>query len=247
MRESSLHPISGEQQSNLEYNYKTILERAANAAIKSGRRPQDVKLMAVTKTVPAAVINCAIELGVNLIGENRVQEFLSKEQELQLEGCQAHIIGHLQTNKVRQIVGKVQMIQSLDSEKLAAEINLRSKQAGIITDTLIEVNIGDEDSKSGIHQSNLCNLLENIAIFDSIRVKGLMCIPPISANSEENRKNFYNLHKLFVDISGKNMDNSNIEMLYLSMGMSSDYEDAILEGSNIIRVGSALFGPRLYA
>ena len=229
---------------SVKQNYKIISERIAEAAIKSGRNPSDVKFMAVTKTVDPVFINAAIDEGITLIGENRVQEFLSKEPELKLEGVEKHLIGHLQKNKVRQIVGKVDMIESVDSVELAKEISKRSEMLGINTDVLIEVNIGEEDSKFGIDKSKLEEFLGEISLLPAISVKGLMCIPPICEKSEEVRAFFSQMNQLFIDFSPKIFNNINMNVL--SMGMSSDYYEAILEGSNLVRVGSSLFGPRIY-
>lgn len=229
---------------NIEHNLNVIKERMADAAIKSGRKPEDVKLMAVTKTVEPIFINHAIECGVDLIGENKVQEFLSKKDYLKLDKCEAHLIGHLQTNKVRQIVGQVSMIQSVDSVKVAKEISKRSEMNGITTDCLIEVNIGDEENKTGLDLSLLTETVHEISLLPSIRIKGFMTVPPIWAEEEELNKYFLKMHKIFIDIMDKKLDN--VDVSVLSMGMSSDYEQAILCGSNLVRVGSALFGPRMY-
>lgn len=224
-------------------NYKRVKENVLNAAVKSNRNPDDVRLMCVTKTVEPEYINPVLDLGADLIGENRVQEFLGKRDALNLDGVEKHLIGHLQTNKVKQIVGEVDLIQSVDSVKLAKEISKVSAKKGITSDILVEVNIGDEESKSGISVDGVYDLLCEIAGFENIRIKGLMTIPPI-CSEEEARKYFYLMHKTFVDIREKSLDNINMEIL--SMGMSGDYEAAIAEGSNIVRVGSAIFGARKY-
>ncbi len=229
---------------DVEYNYKHINEKIAEAAQKVGKSREDITFLAATKTVDAPVINHAISLGLDHIGENRVQELLSKYNEYDLENCSLQFIGHLQTNKVRQIVGKVDLIQSVDSLKLAKEISKESKKRNITTDILVEVNIGREDNKSGVFEENLEELLYQIAELESISVKGLMTIPPICDNTRKIQKYFNNMHKLFIDISQKKLDN--INMSILSMGMSSDYCEAILEGANMVRVGSALFGARDY-
>ena len=229
---------------NIEHNIKVIKEKIATAAIESGRNPEDVKLMAVTKTVEPIFINHAIECGIDLIGENKVQEFLSKKDYLKLENCKAHLIGHLQTNKVRQIITEVDMIQSVDSVKLAKEISKRSEMAGVTTNCLVEVNIGDEDSKTGLDISLLYETLDEIASLPNIRVKGLMTIPPICDDEDQLNKYFSKMNEIFIDIRGKKLDN--IDMCILSMGMSGDYEAAVRNGSNLVRVGSAIFGPRLY-
>lgn len=233
-----------ERFSNIEYNLKVINERIANAAVKSGRKPEDISFMAVTKTVEPIFINCAIENGIKLIGENKVQEFLSKKEYLKLENCQAHLIGHLQTNKVKQIISEVSMIQSVDSIKLAKEISKRSEQQGIKTECLVEVNIGDEENKTGLDLSLLSETVHEIATLPNIKVKGLMTVPPICENNSELQKYFLKMHKIFIDIKGKKIDN--VDMCILSMGMSSDYEEAILCGSDLVRIGSAIFGPRIY-
>lgn len=229
---------------NIRNNYETIVKKIAQAAIESGRKPEDITFLAATKTVDPQLINYAISLGLGFIGENKVQELLSKYENYNLEKSKLHFIGHLQTNKVRQIVGKVSMIQSVDSEKLAKEISKYSIKQGIVTDILIEVNIGDEENKSGVNPNELENLLYQINNFDGISVRGLMAIPPICENKQKIRGYFQNMHKLFIDISNKKIDN--IKMDVLSMGMSGDYYEAILEGANLVRIGSSLFGARNY-
>ena len=229
---------------NIEHNICVIKEKIAAAAIESGRKPEDVKLMAVTKTVEPVFINHAIQCGIDLIGENKVQEFLSKKPYLKLDNCKAHLIGHLQTNKVRQIITEVDMIQSVDSVKLAKEISKRSEMAGITTECLVEVNIGDEESKTGLDMNLLYETLNEIASLPNIRIKGLMTIPPICDNNEELNKYFSKMNEIFIDIKSKKLDN--IDMCILSMGMSGDYEAAVRNGSDLVRVGSAIFGPRIY-
>lgn len=230
--------------SDVEYNYKTICENIAAAAESAGRSAEDIIFLAATKTVDAAVINHAISLGLRYIGENRVQELLSKYDEYDLDHASLQFIGHLQTNKVRQIVGKVDLIQSVDSVKLAREISRCSGNMGITTDILLEVNIGREENKSGVMPEALYELLDEIREIDSIKVRGLMAIPPICENAQENCKFFDNMRNIFLDIKHKNIDN--ISMDILSMGMSDDYAEAIRCGANMIRVGSALFGARNY-
>lgn len=233
-----------ERFSNIEYNLKVINDRIAEAALKSGRTADDIKFMAVTKTVEPIFINHAIDCGVRLIGENKVQEFLSKKEYLRLDCCEAHLIGHLQTNKVKQILGEVSMIQSVDSIKLAKEISKRAEQMGITAECLVEVNIGAEENKTGLDLNLLTETVHEIAEMPSIKVRGLMTVPPICDDNGELRKYFSKMHKIFIDIKDKKLDN--IDMCILSMGMSSDYEEAILCGSNLVRVGSAIFGPRIY-
>lgn len=229
---------------DIEENYKVITDKIAEAAIKSGRKPEDVRLMGVTKTVESIYINHALELGIDLIGENRVQEFLGKRDELKLDGVEKHLIGHLQTNKVRQIVGEVDMIDSVDSIKLATEIGKQSVKKGIVTDILVEINIGAEDSKFGFDPSQLYENVCQMSEIDGIHVNGLMAIPPICDDEAKNCKFFGNMYRMFLDIKAKKMDN--VTMNILSMGMSGDYENAIREGSTMVRVGSSLFGKRVY-
>lgn len=227
--------------SDIEYNLSVIRERIAQAAVLSGRSPEDITLMAVTKTVAPEYINHAISCGVNLIGENKVQEYLGKKPDLL--PCQAHLIGHLQTNKVRQIVGEVSMIQSVDSIRLANEIAKRSLAKGITTDILAEINVGGEDSKSGIEWDAAEETIAQLSEIEGINLRGLMAIPPVCENNDEARMFFSKMSRLFVDIRSKKLDN-NIDIL--SMGMSSDYYEAILEGSTLVRVGSSIFGRRIY-
>ena len=230
--------------SDVEYNYRVICENIARAAEDSGRRAEDITFLAATKTVDAATINHAISLGLRYIGENRVQELLSKYEEYDLEHASLQFIGHLQTNKVRQIVGKVDLIQSVDSVKLAKEISRCSVKLGISTDILLEVNVGREENKSGVLPELLPELIDEIREIPFIKVRGLMTIPPICDNAQENRKFFDIMRNIFLDIRSKNIDN--ISMDILSMGMSDDYEEAVRCGANMVRIGSALFGARNY-
>lgn len=231
----------------LEYvrsSYLDITSRIARAAEASGRKAEDITLLAATKTVEPEVINYAVSLGLRYIGENKVQELLSKYEYYDLEHCDLQFIGHLQTNKVRQIVGKVSMIQSVDSFKLAGEISKQSAKNGITTDVLIEVNIGREENKSGVMPEELEELIAQSAALDSIRIRGLMAVPPICDKKAEICNFFDKMHHLFIDISDKTLDN--VSMDFLSMGMSDDFEEAILSGANMVRVGSRLFGARIY-
>ena len=230
--------------SDVTYNYNCICENIARAAESVGKTAGDITFLAATKTVDAATINHAISLGLRYIGENRVQELLSKYEDYDLDHASLQFIGHLQTNKVRQIVGKVDLIQSVDSEKLASEISRCSKKLGITTDILLEVNIGREKNKSGVLPEQLPELLESVRGIEAVRVRGLMAIPPICENAQENCKFFDNMRNIFLDIKSKNIDN--ISMDILSMGMSDDYAEAIMCGANMVRVGSALFGKRDY-
>lgn len=227
----------------IEANLAFIRSEIADAAKKSGRTPDEIHLMAVTKTVEPIFINHALSCGVDLIGENKVQELLSKEPFLNLEGVDVHLIGHLQTNKVRQILPHVSTIQSVDSIKLAREISKQAEKIEKDIQCLIEVNVGDEESKTGIPMQEVPALLEEMARLPRVKVKGLMAIPPICEESIL-LQYFEKMREMFVDIQAKKMDN--ISMDILSMGMSSDYKLAILHGATMVRVGSSIFGPRLY-
>ena len=226
----------------IEENIKRIRDDISAAAFEAGRNESEIRLMAVTKTVEPERINRALGCGIDLIGENRVQEMLAKLPLIALGGVEKHLIGHLQTNKVSQIIGAVDMIQSVDSLRLASEISKHAGRLGINMRVLIEVNIGREESKSGFLPEALTENLYEISEMRNIIVCGLMAIPPICEKNSEIRAFFYDMRKLFIDIQGKKMDN--IEMSILSMGMSGDYREAILEGSTMIRVGSSIFGYR---
>ena len=227
-------------------NVKQIQDNIAAAAIRAGRDPEEIALCAATKMNDASRVREAIAGGIKVCGENRAQELLEKYEQGAYEGAALHFIGHLQKNKVRQLVGKAELICSVDSYELAAEINKRAAALGIIQDILIEITIGAEEAKSGIAPEELDDLLEKITEFSSVRVLGLMAIPPICAVPEENRIYFRRMKQLFVDIGRKKYDNNNVCMKILSMGMSADYEVAVEEGSNLVRVGTAIFGARNY-
>lgn len=223
-------------------NYKLICEKIEASAIKSGRKFSDIILLGATKTVDVNTINFAISNGLLYIGENKVQEFLSKNDDI--IPCHFHFIGHLQTNKVKDIIDKVEMIHSVHSIKLATEISKQAKKINKTMDILLEINIGDEESKWGFTPENILSNAEQIAALDNIRIRGTMAIPPICEKPEENRKYFKKMYEIFIDIRAKKLDNSSID--YLSMGMSDDFEIAIEEGANIVRLGTALFGKRNY-
>lgn len=225
-----------------DLNYQRVLERLKGAAERSGRDKEKITLLAATKTVDAYTINYAIEKGITHIGENRVQELLSKYK--LLKPAHSHFIGHLQTNKVKDIIDKVEMIESVDSLKLANEISKQALKRGITMDILLEVNIGGEESKSGFSRSEIESAVKEIAKLPAIRVKGLMAIPPATDLPEESRKYFRNMYKLFIDIRDKKIDNSNMSVL--SMGMSNDFDIAAEEGATLVRVGTSLFGRRVY-
>ncbi len=223
-------------------NLSRIRETIAAACAACGRREEEITLVGVTKTVPAPAINAAIGFGLTHIGENRVQEYLSKQPDLRLDEVTVHLIGHLQTNKVKKIVGQVDMIESIDSLKLAQAVDAASQKLGMVTKVLVQVNIGEESSKSGVAPDRLEELLDQIRDLSHIRVCGLMAIPPISDTEAEKRHFFSKMYQLFLDTQRKNKDNMDISVL--SMGMSGDYREAILEGATEIRIGSALFGSR---
>lgn len=229
---------------DIKYNYNFINEKIAEAAMKAGKTRDDITFLSATKTVEPEYINYAISLGLSYIGENKVQELLSKYDQYNLENCSLQFIGHLQSNKVRQIVGKVDLIQSIDSMKLAKEVSKCSLKNNITSDILVEVNIGKEENKSGVMPEMLEELVEEISTLPAVNVKGLMTIPPICEKKDEIRRYFEKMNRLFLDISSKKLDN--VSMDILSMGMSSDYYEAILEGANMVRIGSALFGNRIY-
>ena len=226
-------------------NIKRIKEEIAEATIKSNRSVDDVRLMAVTKTVCTEYINYAIEnCGIDLIGENKVQEFLSKKDLLKLENVEKHLIGHLQTNKVKKIVSEVDMIQSVDSLRVAQSISNEAAKADMTANVLLEINIGDEDSKTGFDKIEFEESLNQISLLPNIKVKGLMTIPPICENTLELEKYFDRMSSYYNEIKEGNYPNFDFKIL--SMGMSGDYKEAVLHGSNLVRVGSAIFGARIY-
>ena len=245
MTESLSGELSIEQRKGIfDENFADIKSRISVAALRSGRNPEDILLLAATKTIDVQVINHAIKMGLSAIGENRVQEFLSKEDYLN-PLSQRHFIGHLQSNKAKDIVGKVSLIHSVHSLKLAKVIGELSVKKGMVTDILLEVNIGGEESKSGFSVDEILENLQEISKISGIFVRGLMTIPPICDDCEKNREYFKEMCNLFLDIRGKKIDNSSMD--YLSMGMSDDFEVAIEEGANIVRIGTALFGKRNYS
>ncbi len=226
-------------------NLSLIREKIADSAIRSGRNYEDIKLMAVTKTVPVEYINYSIDnCGIDLIGENKVQEFLSKKDELHLEGVEKHLIGHLQTNKVKKIVPLVDMIQSVDSLHLAEEISKQAKNNDINVKILLEVNIGSEESKTGFDKVKFFEVMSQISELPMITVNGIMTIPPICDDENELREYFTTMSQYFYDIKEKQYKNFNMEIL--SMGMSGDYTQAIECGANLVRIGSLIYGARIY-
>lgn len=226
-------------------NIKRIKNEISETAVRSGRSPDDVRLMAVTKTVCVEYINHAIKnCGIDLIGENKVQEFLLKKDSLVSDGVEKHLIGHLQTNKVKKIVGEVDMIQSVDSLRVAQSVSNESVKLGLNSKILLEINIGDEDSKTGFDKNEFLESLSTISELPNITVKGLMTIPPICESSLELEKYFERMSNYYNEIKEGNYKNFDFDIL--SMGMSGDYKEAVLHGSNLVRVGSAIFGARNY-
>ncbi len=228
---------------SIKENLDLINEKITIAAEKSGRKREDVLLLAVSKTVDVPRIREAVDLGLVDLGENKPQEINWKYFEI--ENVRWHQIGHLQTNKVKYIIDKVCLIHSVDSLKLAEEISKRAKAKDITMDVLVEINIAGEEAKSGVPLSEAEELAVEISKLDNIRVKGLMTVAPFVENPEDNREYFKQMKKLFVDIKEKNYNN--IDMQYLSMGMTNDYEIAVEEGANIVRIGTGLFGARDYS
>ena len=225
-------------------NVAKVLSDIRQAAIDAGRDPEEITLCAATKMNDAQRVREAITAGVRCCGENKVQELTQKLAENAYEGADIHFIGHLQTNKVKQVVGKVSLIQSVDSQRLLDAIIKEAGKQGICQDILLEINIGEEASKSGLEASKVWEMLEKVAVSPSVRVRGLMAIPPICQNKGDNNKFFQEMCNLSVDITAKKYDNVCMEIL--SMGMSDDYADAIVCGSTMIRVGTAIFGARNY-
>ena len=226
-------------------NVAAIRRELEKAALAAGRDPKEIQLCAATKMNDSEAVRQAIAAGVDCCGENRVQELTQKLAQHAYDGAPVHFIGHLQTNKVKQVVGKVALIQSVDSLRLLCAIDAEARKQGIVQDILLEINIGQEESKSGFREEEILPLLEKIGDFPNICVKGLMAIPPISQNSGDNLKYFQKISHLSVDIKAKKYDNVTVKCL--SMGMSGDYQDAIRCGSTMIRIGTAIFGARDYA
>jgi hypothetical protein len=231
------------KESMLKKNLESVEESIVEACGKAGRKRGDVTLIAVSKTKPVEMLKEAYDLGVRVFGENKVQELLDKYEALPKD-VEWHMIGHLQTNKVKYLIGKVEMIHSVDSLRLAQAIEKESAKKDCVTKILIEVNVAEEESKFGIRVDEVESFVERLAEFEHVQVCGLMTIAPFVENSEENREIFKNLHKLSVDIMGKNIDNRNVDVL--SMGMTNDYGVAIEEGATMVRVGTGIFGFRNY-
>ena len=226
-------------------NILEIRNKMEAAAVRAGRDPKSILLCAATKMNDADAVRAAIAAGVDCCGENKVQELMQKMELNAYDGAPVHFIGHLQTNKVKYVVGKVDLIQSVDSLRLVEAIQKEAAKQKIIQEILLEINIAAEASKSGFSKSELYEILPKISSFPNLRVVGLMTIPPICQNSFENDKFFQEMYNLSVDITAKKYDN--VLVRFLSMGMSDDFESAISHGSNMIRIGTAIFGARDYS
>ena len=227
----------------LKDRIEQVQNRIAAAAVAAGRKPEEITLCAATKVQTGETIRAAIAAGVPVCGENRVQEMSAHLEENAYAGAKLHFIGHLQTNKVRQVVGKVDLIESVDSERLLRAIDEQAGKLGIVQDILLEVNVAGEQSKGGVSVEELPALVDLAVELEHVCLRGLMAIPPISHEPGANIPYFSTMRQLFVDIKGKMTDNQN-RFMCLSMGMSGDFEDAIAQGATLVRVGTALFGPR---
>ena len=225
-------------------NVALVRKNIAAAALRAGRDPGEIMLVAASKTNGAERVREAIAAGVDACGENRVQEMLEKAALGAYEGAPVHFIGHLQRNKVKSVVGLVSLIHSVDSQELLRAIDRAAAAKGLVQDLLLEINIGAEASKSGFAPEELPAALAAAASLPHIRVRGLMAVPPICASGEENRRYFERIKQLFVDNCEKKYDN--VRMDFMSMGMSGDYETAVECGAHIVRVGTAIFGERVY-
>lgn len=228
---------------SLSTNLAHVVETIRQAARNAGRDPGEITLVAATKTQSHAVIRQAIAAGVTVCGENRVQELLSHWEAGAYQGARVHFIGHLQTNKVKYLVGKVDLIHSVSSQKLLLEIEKQAGKAGLVQEILLEVNLAQEPSKSGFLAPQLLSAAQLCTQLPHVRLRGLMCIPPAAASGDENLLFFQKLKALAVDITGKIGDNEG-DITILSMGMSNDYPTAIAAGATHVRVGTAIFGPR---
>ena len=223
-------------------NVAKILSQIETAAITAGRDPKEITLCAATKMNDSHAVREAIQAGIRCCGENRVQELTAKLSDNAYAGADIHFIGHLQTNKVKQVVGKVSLIQSVDSLRLLQAVSKEAVRQSIQQDILLEINIGEESSKTGFSIGDILPLLDNLGDYPNVRVRGLMAIPPVCENPGDNDKFFEEIRLLAVDIKAKKYDNVCMEIL--SMGMSDDFADAIAHGSTMIRIGTAIFGAR---
>lgn len=228
---------------SLAENIQAVKEKIAKAAAEVGRDPSEITLVAATKVQTSDTIRAAIAAGITVCGENRVQEMTAHLADNAYEGAALHFIGHLQTNKVKFVVGRVDLIESVGSEHLLLAIEKQAEKLGIVQDILLEVNVGGEESKSGVAPEALPALVRQAVSLPHVRLRGLMAIPPAASIPGENQPYFDRMYQLFVDIREK-MDNNKTVIDCLSMGMSGDYPDAVRAGATLVRVGTALFGPR---
>ena len=228
----------------LKDQLQEVEKRIQAACDRAGRKREEVTLIAVSKTKPVETLQEAYDLGVRIFGENKVQELTAKYEALPKD-IHWHMIGHLQTNKVKYIIDKAELIHSVDSLKLAETIEKEAAKHDLIADILVEVNVAEEESKFGMKMEEVIPFVEKVSAFPHVRVRGLMTIAPFVEDPEENRSIFADLHKLYIDIKKKNIDNVNVSIL--SMGMTNDYEVAIEEGATMVRVGTGIFGARNYA
>ncbi|MCI8869109.1 MAG: YggS family pyridoxal phosphate-dependent enzyme [Lawsonibacter sp.] len=227
---------------DIQERVREVQRRLARAAEAAGRAPAEITLCAATKTQDCAAVRAAVAAGISVCGENRVQELAAHLEEGAYAGAEVHFIGRLQTNKVNKVVGRAALIHSVDSLRLLQTVESQAARLGVRQDILLEINIGREDSKGGIDPGRTEEMARAAAGMEHIRLRGLMAIPPISAVPGGSRHFFAEMYQLFVDIRTKMSDNQYIDCL--SMGMSGDFEDAIAEGATLVRVGTALFGPR---
>lgn len=228
----------------LKDQLQEVEKRIQAACDRAGRKREEVTLIAVSKTKPVETLQEAYDLGVRIFGENKVQELTAKYEALPKD-IHWHMIGHLQTNKVKYIIDKAELIHSVDSLKLAETIEKEAAKHDLIADILVEVNVAEEESKFGMKMEEVIPFVEKVSAFPRVRVRGLMTIAPFVEDPEENRSIFADLHKLYIDIKKKNHDNDTVSVL--SMGMTNDYEVAIEEGATMVRVGTGIFGARNYA
>ena len=228
---------------SLEENIARVKASMARAALEAGRDPAEITLVAATKVQTSDTIRAAIAAGIAVCGENRVQELTAHLDDYAYDGARVHFIGHLQTNKVRFVVGRVDLIESVDSPRLLEAVERQAAKLNLVQDILLEVNIGREESKGGCLPEDLPALARQAMDLPHVRLRGLMAIPPAAAEPGDNRRFFAATRQLFVDIRSQMGDNDT-DIDCLSMGMSGDYEDAIREGATLVRVGTALFGPR---
>ncbi|MCB6365454.1 YggS family pyridoxal phosphate-dependent enzyme [Intestinibacillus massiliensis] len=236
--------MTEQERTQIAENIRRVREQMAEAALRAGRRPEEIQLVAATKMNDAERVREALRHGIDAAGENRVQELLDKYEAGAYGDKPLHFIGTLQTNKVKYLIGKTALIQSVGSLKLGQAIAREAEKRGVCQDILLEVNIGREAAKSGLNPDALDETAAILQENPSVRIRGLMAIPPVADESDKNTRYFDRMRQLFIDMAAKKYDNVNMD--FLSMGMSGDFTAAIACGSNMVRVGSAIFGPRHY-